>query len=300
MPSYKFIINPVPLKRKHRILLEELKNILIRDKIDFSFEYTSKGKNAAVIARKSSKKYGVVVACGGDGTIMEVINGIYGSKSKLAVLPLGTSNDFAKHIGINLKNCVDVLFKGRASRIDRGLVEFKSNNRTKKLLFCSTSGIGFDARLLQLNKYGTFIVFKKIFGNLIYPIAAFFLLFLYNSIDVYIKFNNKNIRLKLFMLNANFVKSMSGIKVTPNADVNNGAFDVIVFEDANILKKIAGFVWYSITSKKLGFKEIKYLSKINSFTVQSKKPVELQLNGDFVGYIPATFKILPKSLYLIK
>ena len=113
------------------------------------------------------------------------------------------------------------------------------------------------------------------------------------------------------MLNANFVKSMSAIKVTPNADVGNGVFDIIVLEDTSIFKKMIGFGWYSITSEKLNFNEVDYISRgnlgdnkynlkdVKSFSIISKRPVEIQLNGDFVGYTPAKFKIIPKAIELI-
>lgn len=311
MPSYKFIVNPIPLRNKHRIFLKELGEKLARDKINFSLECTTKNRNAAGIAKEASKKYDVVVACGGDGTIMEVVNGIYGSEAVLGVLPLGTSNDFAKHVDINIKNCVEILIRNKPRKIDLGVVEFNDVKKSKKLLFCSTSGIGFDARLLKLNNYKMFIRLKRIIGNIIYPLCAFFLMHSYKSSEVDLKLNGKTIKTRLFMLNANFVRSMSGIKATPNADVDNGLFDVIIFEDGNMLKKIVGFLWYSVTCRKLPFREIDYISnnsKINnkynlknitSFSIKSEKPLELQLNGDFVGYTPAKFKVLPKSLQFI-
>lgn len=311
MPSYKFIINPVPLKNKHKVFLKEFGKKLTANKVKYSFEYTAKDKGAASIGKKAAGKYDVVVACGGDGTIMEVINGIYGSKSKLGIFPFGTSNDFAKHLGIKYGNCAEILFRGGFSRIDLGLAEFSLNDKKKKLMFCSTSGIGFDAKLLQLNKRRLFIISKKILGKLTYPFASFFLLFSYKSSQVNMEIGSVKISANLFMMNANFVRSMSGIKVTPNADVNNGIFDIIIFEDTNIFKKIFGFIWYSITSKKLDFKEISYISEdkslnkyglgnVKSFSVKSKKPVEIQLNGNFVGFTPANFNVLPRKLSLIK
>src|SRR3989338_10136931 len=102
MQSYKFIVNPVPLNKKRRKFLKRVFNRLAQHNVEFSVEYTSKEKNAESIARKSAREnFDVVVACGGDGTIREVVNGIYKSKSALGILPMGTSNDFAKHLGIN-------------------------------------------------------------------------------------------------------------------------------------------------------------------------------------------------------
>src|SRR3989344_5735759 len=113
MQKYKFIVNPVYLKRKHKHFLERLKSRLAENKIEFSLEYTTLENTAEKIARKSSPYYDIVVACGGDGTIREVINGIYKSRSILGILPFGTSNDFAKHLGINnLEKAARKMFNG--------------------------------------------------------------------------------------------------------------------------------------------------------------------------------------------
>mgnify|MGYP001577285163 FL=1 len=313
MPKYKFVINPVPLKRNHKLFLKKLRERLLKNKIVFSYEYTTKEKSAKVISNNAaSKGYDIIVACGGDGTVMEVINGIYGTKAKLGVLPLGTSNDFAKELNLlDLNKALHSLLNGKEKPIDLGLVEFKSGNKPRKMLFCSTSGIGFDAKLLKLNNFKCFIGIKKIFGNIVYPLFSFFLLFCYKSSEVEINFSRKKIKSNLLMMNANFVKSMSGIKVTPNACTYKGVFDIIIFEDASIFKKVFGFIWYAITSKKLDFKEIDYISRnglgynkhglkdIKTFYIKSKKPVDVQLNGDFVGYTPARFKIIPKAVELM-
>ena len=113
------------------------------------------------------------------------------------------------------------------------------------------------------------------------------------------------------MLNANFIKSMSGMKVTPHANHHSGMFDIFLVEDSPIHKKICGFAWYGICSDKLNFKEVHYISKkqhsknkfnlseIKRFTVTSEKPIEVQLNGDILGYTPAEFKVLPKAIDMI-
>lgn len=313
MQTYKFIINPVTLNRKKREFLERLRKLMIEKRIKFSYEYTEKEKNAEDISRTAVKEgYDLIVACGGDGTIREVINGMYKSKSALAIIPLGTSNDFAKHLGINsVHKAVEILFNSKRKKIDLGEVELTSQGENKKILFCSTSGIGFDGRLLKLNNSKAFLKIKRILKNISYPLFGLFLVFFYKANEVVLIFNDKKIKTKLFMLNANFVRSMSGMKVTPNADLNNRVFDIFMVEEANTLKKIIGFVWYGITSNKINFKEVHNISKkghgnnrfnlsdIKSFIVTSSKPIEVQLNGDILGYTPAKFKLLPDAIDIL-
>ena len=179
MPKYKFVINPVPLKRKHILFLKALKKKMLKDRIDFSYEYTTKQKNAEIISMNAvSSGYDVIVACGGDGTVMSAINGIYDSGAKLGVLPLGTSNDFAKHLGLqDLQKALCSLSNGKEKKIDLGIAELNVKGKQKKVLFCSTSGIGFDAKLLKLNNYKWFIKMKKLLGNVVYPLFGLLMLF---------------------------------------------------------------------------------------------------------------------------
>jgi len=311
MPKYKFIVNPVSLKENHKKFLENLKKKLAEEGVEFSFECSTLENAAESIARKSAADgYDVVVACGGDGTIREVVNGIYKSRSVLGILPLGTSNDFANHLGIKrLKDAAEKLFRGKPKKISLGMVELKCGNDKKKVLFCSTSGIGFDARLLKLNNMKLFLKLKKIFGGIVYPLFGLFILPSYRSNEVDIKFGGRGVKSKLFMLNANFVKSMSGMKMTPYADVGSSSFNIFFAEDASMLKKLAGFAWYSITSNKIWFKEIHHISEreinqfnirnVKRFSVESKTPIEVQLNGDFMGYTPAKFSIIPGALKIL-
>lgn len=309
--KYKFIVNPVLLEGKHKRFLENLDRKLAEKGTKSSLEYTTSENNAEAIARKSTREgYNVVVSCGGDGTIREVVNGIYESKSALGILPLGTSNDFAKHLGIkNLDDAAEKLLSRNIKKISLGMAELKSGNSKKKMLFCSTSGIGFDARLLKLNHINSFLKLKKMFGGIVYPLLGLFILPSYKSNEAHIRFDNKPVKSKLFMLNANFVKSMSGMKVTPYADVCSSSFSIFFAEETSMLKKLAGFVWYSITSNKIKFKEIHHISEkennkfnissVKSFSVESKKPIEVQLNGDFVGYTPVRFEIIPNALKVL-
>lgn len=313
MPKYKFVINPVPLNKRRRNFLERVSKRLISEKVNFSFEYTSREKNAEEIARKAAKDgFDVVAACGGDGTIREVLNGIYKTKSALGVIPLGTSNDFAKHLGIkNPARAFKRLMHGTRRKIDIGSVELIVKGKKKNVLFCSTSGIGFDAKMLKANKSLWFLLAKKLLKKYSYSALGFFIMFNYPSAKAELVLNNKKFRVNLFMLNANFIRSMSGIKVTPHAGINNGRFDIFLAEDSSILKKILSMKWYFITSRKIPFKEVSYITGeglcrnkfgvygVKKFAVWTERPIEVQLNGDFVGYTPVKFTLIPNAVDII-
>lgn len=92
-----FIINPSAGSKAKDALIENIKSVFREN--EFYLEFTTRAKEATEIAKHYAKS-GLemcMYACGGDGTLHEVINGIVGYKNvKLGVIPIGTGNDFVK------------------------------------------------------------------------------------------------------------------------------------------------------------------------------------------------------------
>ncbi len=101
--SFLFLINPEAGKRTSRKLAREIRTAFEKAGTTQKFDIvmTEKSGHASELAQsfgQSQGENGIVFACGGDGTVNEVVNGIYGTGSALGILPIGTANDFARHI----------------------------------------------------------------------------------------------------------------------------------------------------------------------------------------------------------
>lgn len=103
--KYAFIVNPASGQGKHGDgLVPEIEELIAAnpDK-DIKIYYTQGAKDATDVADKIAKDTDdqvVIFACGGDGTIQEVVNGVYGNDNAiLAVVPIGSGNDFARALG---------------------------------------------------------------------------------------------------------------------------------------------------------------------------------------------------------
>src|SRR5690349_7268047 len=127
---------------------------------------------ALQIAQESAHKYELVVAVGGDGTVLEVAGGILSSAAKrtaLGIVPLGTGNDFARNSGIhNEENAHDALTQGQTRFVDvietRCIVEERPVVR-HALLF---AGVGIIGEALKQ----TTTPVKRLFGQrLAYPVG---------------------------------------------------------------------------------------------------------------------------------
>jgi lipid kinase YegS len=82
-----------------------------------------------------------VIACGGDGTLNEVVNGLDGREVPLGVVPLGTANDFARQTGIpeDADHAMDVILRHKPVRIDT------ASMNGRRFLNVSTGGVGAEA-----------------------------------------------------------------------------------------------------------------------------------------------------------
>ncbi len=137
-----FIINPISGTRsKERIplLIEE---ILDKEQYAPTVVFTEYAGHATQLAKQFAEEgYFAAVAVGGDGTLHEVAEGVRDTPTALGILPNGSGNGFARHLGIStqLKKAIAMLNHAEVIAADYGMVNGRS--------FFSTCGIGFDAQI---------------------------------------------------------------------------------------------------------------------------------------------------------
>lgn len=135
-----FIVNPKSgVQKKKRIPLLIEKNI-DKERFDFSIEYTQYAGHACELAKAAAGRgVDVVVAVGGDGTINEVGRSLIHTSTAMGVIPCGSGNGFARHLGIPIepKKAIEFINKAQPVAIDYG----KLNGHP---FFCAC-GVGFDA-----------------------------------------------------------------------------------------------------------------------------------------------------------
>ncbi len=99
------------------------------------------GDGEALTADAADRGTDAVIACGGDGTVNEVVNGLDGRDVPLGVIPLGTANDFARQTGIpeEADHAMDVILRRKPARIDT------ASMNGRRFLNVSTGGVGAEA-----------------------------------------------------------------------------------------------------------------------------------------------------------
>lgn len=98
--------------------------------------------------------YDTVLACGGDGTVHEVVQGLAGSDTPLGVIPLGTGNSLGNELGLsrNPARAARAVLASEPRRIALGRLEYPDSARQSSRYFIAIAGAGVDARMLyQMN-----------------------------------------------------------------------------------------------------------------------------------------------------
>lgn len=202
--------------------------------IDFSIVKTSRPGEAILIAQKAAEQgYDVVCAMGGDGTVNEVINGIAGTGAALAVIPVGTGNDFAHALGVpkgDVAGACRVLARGHRRPMDLCRV----NDR----YFASSFGAGFDARVTKAANER----FKRLGGIRAYILAVMSVIWSFRPGKVRILADGREIfKSPLLVAVTNWKSYGGGMYICPDAEIDDGLFDVCIVDKLPILRFLYSF-----------------------------------------------------------
>jgi YegS/Rv2252/BmrU family lipid kinase len=137
-----FIVNPKSGVSNKKRVPQMVEKYIDRERYDHEIVYTQYAGHAVELAKDAAMRgIDVVVAVGGDGTLNEVGRGLVHTNTAMGVIPCGSGNGFARHLGIpmSIKGSIDFINKAEATAIDYG----KLNGHP---FFCAC-GMGFDAKV---------------------------------------------------------------------------------------------------------------------------------------------------------
>lgn len=274
----------------------------------FRVEFTRKQGDGITLAREAAENgTKLIIACGGDGTINEVANGILesGSEAELGVLPSGTGGDFRRtlEIPVNASEAARNLRDGVTKRIDVGRVTFVSHeNEETSRYFLNVSSFGLSASIIERVKTKNKLEWLP--GNLLRGKATFALSTLQEVLDLdYVTVRVKIDEKPETSLNTiNFAVANSrffggGMKIAPDAKLNDGFFDVINIGDIKTAKILLN-AYKLYNGSHLALKEVKstLASKIEVSPADKNQIILLETDGELPGKLPAIYEIVPNAL----
>ena len=275
----------------------------------FQVAFTKKPGDGVELAKRGAaqgRKF--IIACGGDGTINEVANGILesGADIELGVLPSGTGGDFRRTLGMPtaVREAAKSLRTGATKLIDAGKVTFFNHEGEQiSRYFLNVSSFGLSASINERVKAKGLLKWLPV-GSAMRGKAKFALSTLQEVLDL----DYTTVRVKIDdaeekLLNTlNFCVANSryfggGMKIAPNALINDGFFDVVNIGDMRTAKIILNaYTLYQGTH--LDLKEVKSVlaRKIEVSPADKTREIHIETDGELPGKLPAIYEIVPLAL----
>ena len=232
------IANPFSGTSKKTDLDTMIDKGLDHSRYEADLAFTNYAGHGHILAKEGSSTYDIIVAVGGDGTVNEVASGIIGSDTVLGILPAGSGNGFAMHLGLgrNTYKAFAMLNKGKTQWVDTCSV----NGR----FFINVSGIGFDARIAYLTKLNKKRGFMHYLNTTLSQANKF------KALPLTIETDDVILEGKFaaaVIANA----SMYGYNFTiaPTAALDDGLFDIMLIQEAPVYKYF--FTSYRFLNKTL-------------------------------------------------
>ncbi|CRF28559.1 diacylglycerol kinase [Mycobacterium tuberculosis] len=286
----RLIYNPSSGREEIKKRLPDILQRLERGGLETSTHATT-GEGDATLAAADAVKRGfdIVIAAGGDGTLYEVINGIAEKeyRPQLGILPLGTTNDFARALNIprSWEGAVDVILRQHSRVIDVG----KVNQR----YFINIAGGG---SLTELT-YEVPSKLKTMIGQLAYYMKGLEKLPRLRPIELYIKTAKVELHEEVMLFLISNSNSVGGFeRLAPDASLSDGLFDVLILRKCNLAEFIR-VVSLALRGEHITDPHIIYL-QTRQIQVTSPDYVQLNLDGEFGGTLPCVFTNLPQHLHI--
>ncbi len=279
----------------------------------FSVAFTESvgdGRRLAAEAAKRGTK--LIIACGGDGTISEVANGIIDSKqeAELGVLPSGTGGDFRRSLKLSTKvaAAARALRDSRARLIDVGRVTFVTERGEREIRhFVNVASFGMSTAVLERQRSGDATRWIPSFGSaklsskLSYAAATVQTTLQSSPSEVYVQLDEaaeRRLRIvELAVANARYYGG--AMKIAPDAKLDDGWFDVVTIGEAGAFRILANSPRLYLGAH-LRMDEASHALAKQVIARPAKKDerIAVELDGEVVGRLPVTFQIVPHALHL--
>jgi diacylglycerol kinase (ATP) len=279
------IFNPSAGSRaKTPLRIKEVVRQFAAQKIEMVPSPTEPGGSViAQVQELIPEKPDLMVTWGGDGTINEVVNGIFGHKIPLGILPGGTANLMVREIGIpqNLSKAIHVIGSGRRRKISVG----QANDR----YFLLMVGIGFDSAVIQ----NVNVSIKRKLGVLAFGISALHTAVNYQFPQFRVEFDGQQSDCA-FAVVCNARHYAAYFVLTPEADISDEYFYLCLFKDPG-LARLFRYAFHALRRTHVQLPSVQVI-RAKNVLVTGQETVAVQADGELVGSLPLKFSIHPRSL----
>lgn len=284
-----------PMKR-----WKEIREYLIAKGVEYDYieseNYASVERQARMFADNG---YETVVVVGGDGALLDALNGVMSSSSRanvsLGIIPNGVGNDFARYWGLqsgDYRMAVDSIIAHRVRKVDVGCCSFMSAHGEERKYFLNVLNVGLSARIVELaNRRKPFL-----FAKLIHYVASLFYMILHRQ-NFHMRFNlnSQTVDQKLMTL---CIGNSVGYGLTPSAVPYNGYLDVSAIRMPKLFGILEGVLM--LAHRRILNYELVTPFRTTEIYIESLGGASVSVDGrPFKSSMPMRVTVEPEKLNLI-
>lgn len=284
---YYIIFNPTAGAGRSHKAMQTVTNHLDSKEIEYTLVHTQYKQHAIKLAHDAiGKGFDGIISIGGDGTLLEIARELQNTQERLGIIPAGTGNDFRRAIGVpkDIRASLDIILEGYTKRVDIG---FLGDDHP----FLNVAGTGFDVDVIK----NTLKVRRLFTGGLAYFLGIFMSVFNHKSIPISITANGETIKRDVLLIAvANGKCYGGGLNVAPNANVQDGLFNVL------IINRLARWrILFELPKLKKG--QLEKISVSEQFmcreiVIDCDYQQSFNLDGEIYGQTPQRLFIKPSAL----
>ena len=283
-----FIVNPISGSNQKEDLHQLIKDNLDHNKFSFEFVKTEYRGHATELSKQgTADKIDYIIACGGDGTVNEVAEPLVHKDTTMGIIPNGSGNGFAMHIGMgrNSKKAIHILNEAKQHTIDTCLV---NDN-----FFINLAGVGFDAQIAYEIDNGSKRGFQLYFSTISKEILKF-------KAQPFIIKSDKRIDQGKYTIIAVANAAMYGYNFTiaPKAELSDGLLDIVLIKKAGLIKTLLSS-WRMLNSSLHKSKLVEVI-KSKEVTITTQYPSYYHIDGESRKFDSELhFEVVPSSLNML-
>jgi diacylglycerol kinase (ATP) len=278
--------------------------LMKKENLNINVKFTEAKGHAAIITQDALKDgYSNILTIGGDGTLNEVVNGIFTGTAcnpaeiSLALIPVGTGNDWGRMFGIpsDYEKAVKIIRDGKQMLHDIGLMTYFEGEEQKRRYFINIAGLGFESVVVRRTNYQKERGYS---GKAIYFYNLLMSLLSYKNTRAEIIVDGEKSSADVFSINVgNGRYCGGGMRQTPDALPDDGLLDVTVINGIGKIEIIRSLkMLYDGTI--LSHPKIDGY-KCRNLKVSSDSLLWAEADGESLGHTPAEFSIIPAAINIL-
>ena len=260
--------------------------------VDVELKLTAGPGDATELAARAARNGSPdVIVAGGDGTINEAIQGLAGTKGRLAIIPRGTANVLARDLGLplNEEEATVIAARGKSRRIHLGLAIDETTGARRH--FALMAGIGLDASIVRRVQPSL----KKRIGRGAFWVSGLSHLATWDPHPFTLAIDGREYT-ATFAAIGNAPRYGGDLAITPGARLDQPEFEVCIIETSSRLRYLHLLSHAMREGMPRNNPEVRFV-KTNKVVAHGNAHV--QIDGELIGGLPMRFEISPDSLEVI-